>query len=248
MKRLSPKYTFCSSKKASSNKGELCNLPQGNYSYAILDPSSSGKIIYYANGTGSFTCDRSAFGGREPYTTHREDCFYTSIPTISYDNKGKPIGFTKCADEFEIYTPPVDTPTDILFGADGKYVYANVTSQTPCSRITFGDPVPYVDKACYCRLSEAPSPSPSPPSPITSSGEGIGEIPPLQEKPSEELPIPSIPHPIITPVIIPDEEAEEQKNANIKKWAIIGSISLVVFILFIIILVIIIRSIKKHKQ
>jgi hypothetical protein len=307
MNKPSPAYKICASS-VDKNTG-TCNLPSGNYSYAYyLSQEKTPYPIFYTNGTNTLVCDNASFGGRGFARVAPRNCSYTNIPKISYDNKGNPIGFIKCANESEDYTPPDNTPVDILFGADGKYIYANIDSKTPCTINTFGNPVPGVKKSCYCRLSEVPAPSPSPspeipapapspfpspeipapapspspspeipapapspspspeipapapspspypppspspPSPIPSSGEGIGEIPSPREKPREELPIPSIPHPIITPVIIPDEEAEEQKNAKIKKWAIIGSISLVGFILFIIILVIIIRSIKKHKQ
>jgi hypothetical protein len=238
MEKLSPKYTFCSSKD-STKGGELCNLPQGNYSYAILAPSSSDTAIYYANGTGSFTCDKSAFGGRDPNSTLKEDCFYTSIPTISYDDEGKPIGFTQCADEFDIYTPPVDTPTDILFGVDGKYVYANVTSKTPCTSTTFGDPVPYVKKACYCRLSEVPVPSPSPPSPEIPVP-SPSPYPPSPSPPSSEVPVP----PPEVPIPSPPPSEEIHKKSGIVKWSIIGSIIFVVFIIIIIILVLVFRKQK----
>jgi hypothetical protein len=255
MNKPSPAYKICASS-VNRNKG-TCNLPGGNYSYAYyLSQAKTPYPILYTNGTNSLVCDNASFGGRGFALVEPRNCSYTNLPKISYDNKGNPIGFIKCANDSEDYTPPDNTPVDILFGADGKYIYANIDSKTPCTIRTFGDPVPGVKKSCYCRLSEVPVPSPSPspeipapaPSPSPAPAPSPSPYPPPSPSPPfPGVPVPSpevpIPHPIIMPTI-PEEEIH--KKSGIVKWSIIGSIIFVAFIIIIIILVLVFRK-KKTK-
>jgi hypothetical protein len=54
---------------------------------------------------------------------------------------------------------------EVRYGANGVYVTRTLTDGTPCTNAVFGDPLPYVTKACDVRDTTAPAPEPPPPPP-----------------------------------------------------------------------------------
>jgi hypothetical protein len=140
--------------------------------YEFTATDQTGKI-FYRTVTTNTSCTRTFFG--DPSPNHHKQCLMTSVPTdISYDSAGVPKGeFKLCSIENGVCKSPDDKPIDILYGANGKYFYANAVS-TPCDNASFGDPIPWV-KSCYWRpstkLPSAPAPAPATPTTCKSDDE-----------------------------------------------------------------------------
>lgn len=164
---VSSAYTKCAS------DGGICSF-QGSKSVAYAADDGSGSI-YYRNLTNGTPCNSNVFG--DPSPGHSKSCYIASLPqdfvtggSSFYDSNGNPINWNKCANENDICNLGTGSPADILYGANGSYVYANASS-VPCNSTVFGDPKPGVTKACYYRTSQTPSPTPSPtPTPTPSNG------------------------------------------------------------------------------
>jgi len=149
MPTLSPLYMPC------AEENQTCMFV-GKKSVAYQSVDKTGTINY-RNPVDNVRCDNTHLG--DPIVNGAKRCYFTHIPgDITYEN-GKPVGFTKCADENGECNPVINEPVDILYGAYGSYVYADAY-ETPCNSTIFGDPSPNNPKACYWRIRTIPGPPP----------------------------------------------------------------------------------------
>ncbi|AEQ60912.1 hypothetical protein [Acanthamoeba polyphaga mimivirus] len=170
MSTLSPIYSRC------ATQGNSCPISTISEAIAYADPNGTGNI-YYRNSEANkaFTCNNASFGNQTNSTAYQ--CYNGNLPTdfrtagSSFYENGIPKGWTKCSDENETCDPKVNSDVDILFGADGSYVYSSAKS-VPCNINIFGDPKQGVKKACYWRSPLIPiNHTPSTPiTPTTPSG------------------------------------------------------------------------------
>lgn len=165
---LTPSYNKC------ANETEKCNF-SGKKSVAYTDVNATKQNIrnslFYAtfiNSNGPIECVNESFF-RDPSPKNRKMCMIADIPNdIKFDDKGVPIGFTKCADEKNICIPEKDS--DVIYTAGGEpYVYIQTHGgfPIPCDSNTFGNLQKDAKKSCWFRYIDSPPspPSPSPPSP-----------------------------------------------------------------------------------
>jgi len=147
-KDLSYKYVHC------ANENGICNVSVGSRSIAYAADDGSGKI-HYRNTTGvSLACNNQTFG--DPSPGSKKSCWIMEVPNdLSFSN-GKPNNFSPCAEQNQTCNIEGINPADILYGANGKYFYANATT-TDCNDNILGDPIPNVPKECYFRKSLLPS-------------------------------------------------------------------------------------------
>lgn len=173
MSTLSPVYTQIA-------------IDQGTYelpgprsvAYAAVDKTGS---IFYRNLSGTVNCNSGTFG--DPSPGHTKACYAAVLPSdfVSrqiFDASGNPTEWKNCATENSgACNPQQSQPVDIIYGANGHYVYANAL-EAPCNNSIFGDPSPGHVKNCWWRASipvgpipPAPiPPAPIPPAPITPIG------------------------------------------------------------------------------
>jgi len=146
---MATSYAPCAEEKSN------CNFTgKKSVAYQAIDKSGS---VHFRNPENGVMCDTDMFG--DPAPGQPKQCLLLDIPSnISYAD-GLPVNFKQCADQDgECYPKkdddtPVEMPVDILYGADGKYVYAKTVS-TPCNNTIFGDPEPGKVKRCYWRNPE----------------------------------------------------------------------------------------------
>ena len=149
MVTLAPTYNQC------AREHENCAF-EGNKSIAYSAVDGSGSIYYRNSNAGNIYCGPITFDG-DVSAGHRKKCSITDIPNDITYVEGLPKGFTKCGDEGGICKITNVVGADLLYGANGKFVYANTTN-TPCSHTVFGDPAVGVNKSCYYREVVPPPP------------------------------------------------------------------------------------------
>lgn len=156
---LTPSYKKC------ANETEKCNF-SGRKSVVYTDVNAAKQdarnSLYYAtfiNSDGPVECVNESFF-RDPSPGNRKMCMIADIPNdIKFDDKGVPIGFTKCADEKNICIPEKDS--DIIYTAGGEpYVYIQTHGgfPVPCNSNTFGNLQKDTKKSCWFRYINSPSP------------------------------------------------------------------------------------------
>uniref|UniRef100_A0A6C0LQE0 Uncharacterized protein n=1 Tax=viral metagenome TaxID=1070528 RepID=A0A6C0LQE0_9ZZZZ len=143
MSLLTSAYTKC------TDENGICVIPGPDKKSIAYSTKDGQTQINYRNNNQSISCDNSIFGDPVPKTLKM--CSVANIPPITYDN-GLPNGFIKCADEGKICDPKNDRANDILYGANGSFIYANAPNVI-CSTTVFGDPAPNSNKSCYYRNS-----------------------------------------------------------------------------------------------
>lgn len=240
MTSISPSYQKCAAENG------ICNYNKtDSIAFAATDGTGS---VYYRNSTNPEQCNVTTFG--DPSVGHPKQCYSMQVPSnITYSN-GLPVGFAVCSGENGICTPPNSgRPADILYGANGSYVYANATS-TPCNSTVFGDPAPGIEKYCYWRNS---SPSnnivPTPTNIIIPTPINLPIIP--QKAPSPIVPtVPTIPScyqsPIlpISPVpqpLVPSPTPSAKLSNNV-------IIIIVVFVVLIIVILIVAALVWRRRR
>ena len=157
MSNISPAYSQC------ATENQQCSFT-GPMSIAYTAATTTSPA-YYRNAPNGIPCNNTTFG--DPSPNNPKQCLISNIPTDIVYVSGIPTSFTKCADEKQTCNPGTSNPVDILYGANGSYVYANATS-VPCNNTIFGDPSPNNPKACYWRIPTQTSLAPpmSPQAPI----------------------------------------------------------------------------------
>jgi len=86
----------------------------------------------FTNVSGTFACDRSTFGNRDPSPGNIKSCWVSNYGVI--------------ASEGGSATVP---DSEIAYGANGLFVYQRRSGTVSCDNNTFTDPYPGVPKACY---------------------------------------------------------------------------------------------------
>ena len=76
-----------------------------------------------------------------------------STPGGAVGNTGGPAGYTFCANENG--TCYFSGTANVAFGADTHFNYLSATNSISCNTSTFGDPYPYVVKACYYQITSS---------------------------------------------------------------------------------------------
>lgn len=127
---LSPAYVFC------SVDNSICQPGIGNFSIAYV--SENGKIYYRNINNNHIDCNVKTFGNPDPNIP--KTCWSTKIPNnITFNTDLKPQGFNFCSDEGGKCFLPDVAEADILYGGNGKYVYANANN-VMCNDDVFGNP------------------------------------------------------------------------------------------------------------
>jgi endoglucanase len=122
-------YAFCSSENG------RCNF-NGQKSVAY---GANGKFSYLNLNNGT-ACNNATFGDSDYGTV--KACFTSSTLTPT-----GPAGYTFCANENgSCY---FTNQKKVAYGANGKFVYLNLTNGAACNNTTFGDPNYGTVKACF---------------------------------------------------------------------------------------------------
>lgn len=227
---LSSSYTWCANgSNAASTGPNACGFTgTQSIGYAAIDGSG---LVYYRNLSNSTPCSNDIFvqpsgvpvppNPGDPSYGHLKACYNAAIPPdilaggTFYDSTGNPSGWKQCAVSGQNSicnpTPNQNIPLDILYGANGHYVYANAI-QTACNEYVFGDPAPGLTKSCWWR-SAANTPPPYTPTPS-----GPGGLPP------------------VTPPPTPAPSWWSQHSKAIIIWSVVAVMALIVIIILIVIL------------
>jgi hypothetical protein len=157
---ISPMYSKCAS------ENSYCPFV-GKRSVAYGSDDGKGTFFYrnLSNGT---PCNNKTFASHkypagDPATGHTKACYVSLLPAdfVSgskdyYDVHGVPTNWAKCSNQGQLCKPiNINTPVDILYGANGSYVYANAAA-VDCSPTTFGNTPAGNSNACYWRTSRGP--------------------------------------------------------------------------------------------
>lgn len=136
-------YIYCA-----SDPNGICRVGAGSRSIAYAANDGSGTV-HYRNTTGAnLNCQANTFGG-DVSPGNAKACWTMEVPRIRFNN-GAPVGFSQCAQEGQVCDVSSTGPADILYGANGRYVFVH-TPKVSCDSTTLGDPIPNVTKACYYR-------------------------------------------------------------------------------------------------
>jgi spore coat protein U-like protein len=124
------RFSFCVS------EGRLCAFS----GHADVAFGADGKFHYQYGVAAAVSCGNPVFGDPDVGTV--KACYIK--PDIG------PPGYSFCVTENQ--TCSLSGPSDVAFGADGKFHYKyGVTGSIACSDSVFGDPDYGVVKACYVR-------------------------------------------------------------------------------------------------
>ena len=230
-------YTAC------AVEGDVCPVPSNVPTIVGYTTVNEDADIYFRDVKDPIECKTGIFGDPAPFVAKK--CLKLPFPEamlkLAYDPvSGLPVeslGFKHCAHAGAICDPSrldpsvSNKPVDIMYGAEGKYTYAQIIGPVNCTDTVFGDPAPYKAKKCLWRIPPStspitpPTPSPPPPTPSPS--------PPFT---------PPEPEP---PIISPPKHAPPVPPKS-KIGLILGLVF--GFILLIIIIVIIIFIMKKKSK
>ena len=86
----------------------------------------------------------------------------TTAPETAATKEAAPVSkldasWIKVADENQSFT--LGSATVVQYGANDTYANKSLSGTVACSNATFGDPTPYVAKACYTQTATAPAPA-----------------------------------------------------------------------------------------
>lgn len=99
---------------------------------------ANGQYNYKIAGNSALKCSTDVFG--DPIQNVKKRCYFSVYRQVAVEDS---LGW-------------VGRKTNVAFGANGRFVFANVTGNYTCGLSTFGgsakDPAPYVKKACYAPL------------------------------------------------------------------------------------------------
>ena len=125
-----------------------CGDEYGTCSFAGTRSVAFGAGSYrYLIAADSASCDNTTFGG-DPIFGVLKSCYVAPL--------GGPQGWTQCASEYG--SCDVTGTTLVAFGANGGFVYKQVSSAIACTSDAFGrDPIFGVVKACYFPPAGAPN-------------------------------------------------------------------------------------------
>lgn len=131
-------------------EGQLCLFSPSkaqNVAFGINDNYHFRDVIDSSN----IMCTNNNFEFPKNGSTIRNQCLTRDIPKYSFNTDGTPFEFTECSVEGTICSSPYDS--DILYGADGKYLsgYIKANQTIKCDSKTFGDPKTGKQNICYIR-------------------------------------------------------------------------------------------------
>ncbi len=146
---------------------QVCALPAGVS--ASVRYGANDQFTVKTNMSGIVACNNLAFGDPLPYTA--KTCSYQVRQSALPLQSGE---WVHCAHESQTCTLPADVHASVLYGANSNFVINhNVSGNVTCNNFTFGDPLPYTEKACSYQIHQNQSPATTVVNINNSQGSGI---------------------------------------------------------------------------